>query len=724
MVFIDELPNTKIVKTTDVYAYDDLDVGVSVDEITKQSRPGQWQIAEDAGIDVVLEDSAVDNSNDVNLFQVRDINDTSFDNLKRFRIRPQGKMEQEPVQPQLVSNSITSGLASAIGPSYVSENRLYVSRDAGFTIYDVTVKNNPSLVREVTGVTPTPSYDISKTTAIQVHRNIIMTTFLGDQSGGSPPGGGILLYDAFDEAAAPSAFTLIEHNDATLGPVPTSLETVYDFASWGNFNFYPDFENSKITVMDFSDIFNPVLVTVYESGFAGQDISKPTAIDVSEGYLYWANTGDGDESIACVQIAGDGASPLTPKNRGSFDLSGGGNVQAVGTLQARGTHVLAGAGNNFITGDDRFLYSIDFNDPNTPVLSDKIEVSNITTQIQFDENIATVSSQAGITDNILTILDVSDLTDLKVIAIFDSNLAFDGLGHASNGNEIYLINSNGTINLAVIDIQGFKTQSIEAAQADFGTVNISTKLTTRRLEVTDNADFGAGGMSSAGVIRGGDAISTRPKTVTGNFTGGTTEFFIELKNDVEVYDIQLDQTEDIILKIPDTGFQPGHVAYVKVSALSGNTGIFQIDITNGQLVNVDTLNNTDLETQDKTFFITFRCINLAGVEAITYDIHENLSVQLKPGVLLAVTGSLQGEVDLAWSLPPVDNGSPPLTDYFIEYSIDNFVADFNTFAHGNTSVTETVTGLAAATVFFFRVSAINTIGTGPPSNIISAISGA
>lgn len=614
MVFINALPGPGIAGVDDAYAYDDA-TDASPATKTKQGRPGQWQITDTLGIEAILDDAAIDNTDSVNFFQLIDENE-DFNSLLRFRIRPQGKMEQEPVHPELIANSLTSGLTTAIGPSFVADNKLYVAADPCYSIYDTTIKNNPTLVRAITGADGV-TYDISETTAVHVHRNIIMTTFLGAQGGA---GGGILLYDLFDEKTVPDTFTLIENQDTAFGLVP-SLETVYDFVAWGNFNFYPDFANDKITVVNVSDLFAPVVVAVYEDGVNGFVIDKPASIDISNGVLYWSNTGVTDKSIRCAQLAGTNISVTSPVTRGSFDLSGGGNVQKVGNLEARGTHVIAGGGNNFFAGDDEFLYSINFNDLDTPILSDKIAVSDQVTQIQYDENIVSVSSRGSVSfPNILTMIDSSDLTDLKIASVFDDALADLGLGHGALGNEIYLVNSNGSINLAVIDIQGFKTQSIEAAHGCFGNVSAATRIITRRLAVTDNADFGAAGISSAGTIRGGVGIATVPASTNLGILTSDSTVDITMAEDAQAFRIEMNQAGNIVIGV--TGeITAGHVAYARVKAFSAGAGRFEIE-TGGRIVTVGDIGPTGMTVADQFYYITFKCFVRSNVFAITAEIKE------------------------------------------------------------------------------------------------------
>ena len=96
-----------------------------------------------------------------------------------------------------------------------------------------------------------------------------------------------------------------------------------------------------------------------------------------------------------------------------------------------------------------------------------------------------------------------------------------------------------------------------------------------------------------------------------------------------------------------------------------------------------------------------------------------------PGAPTGLTATASGTtaIDLSWSAPASTGGSA-ITGYKIEVSPDGTsgwtdqVADTN-----STATTYAHTGLAAGTTRHYRVSAINTNGTGTPSNVDSATTG-
>lgn len=87
-----------------------------------------------------------------------------------------------------------------------------------------------------------------------------------------------------------------------------------------------------------------------------------------------------------------------------------------------------------------------------------------------------------------------------------------------------------------------------------------------------------------------------------------------------------------------------------------------------------------------------------------------------PTGLAATAGN--ASASLSWTAPS-SNGGAGITDYLVEYQPSS--GSWTTFADGtSTSTTATVTGLTNGTAYAFRVSAINSIGTGTASSTASA----
>ncbi|HET7337822.1 MAG TPA: fibronectin type III domain-containing protein [Candidatus Nitrosotalea sp.] len=87
---------------------------------------------------------------------------------------------------------------------------------------------------------------------------------------------------------------------------------------------------------------------------------------------------------------------------------------------------------------------------------------------------------------------------------------------------------------------------------------------------------------------------------------------------------------------------------------------------------------------------------------------------------LSATAASSSEIDLSWTAPSNDGGSA-ITGYSIERSTDSG-STWNTLVAntGSSSTTYSDIGLTSSTSYTYRVSAINSVGTGSPSNVASA----
>ncbi len=83
---------------------------------------------------------------------------------------------------------------------------------------------------------------------------------------------------------------------------------------------------------------------------------------------------------------------------------------------------------------------------------------------------------------------------------------------------------------------------------------------------------------------------------------------------------------------------------------------------------------------------------------------------------LTATGNGETRIDLSWSAPPSDGGAA-ITGYRIEVSEDRSTWTDLVANTGNAATSYSHTGLTAGTTRHYQVSAINSAGTGPASNI-------
>ena len=95
-----------------------------------------------------------------------------------------------------------------------------------------------------------------------------------------------------------------------------------------------------------------------------------------------------------------------------------------------------------------------------------------------------------------------------------------------------------------------------------------------------------------------------------------------------------------------------------------------------------------------------------------------------PGPPTGLTATVNGEtqIDLTWSAPASDGGSA-ITGYRIEVSANGSSWSDLEADTGTTGTSSSHTGLTAGSTRHYRVSAINSAGTGPASNVAMATSG-
>jgi|GEM_PF-640865 len=110
----------------------------------------------------------------------------------------------------------------------------------------------------------------------------------------------------------------------------------------------------------------------------------------------------------------------------------------------------------------------------------------------------------------------------------------------------------------------------------------------------------------------------------------------------------------------------------------------------------------------------------SSVAASTFDDVLVTGTTAAPGVPTnVITTTNTSQVGLTWTTPSAA-GSTAITDYLVEYKLSSSGA-WDTFADGvSTATTATVTGLINNSSYDFRISAINSIGTGTASSIVSA----
>ena len=92
-----------------------------------------------------------------------------------------------------------------------------------------------------------------------------------------------------------------------------------------------------------------------------------------------------------------------------------------------------------------------------------------------------------------------------------------------------------------------------------------------------------------------------------------------------------------------------------------------------------------------------------------------------PSAPTSVSGtSGDTQVSVSWSAP-ASNGGAAITDYVVQYSTSSS-GTYTTFSDGtSTLTTATVTGLTNNTIYYFKVAAVNYVGTGSYSTVSASV---
>src|SRR5207245_2523061 len=125
-------------------------------------------------------------------------------------------------------------------------------------------------------------------------------------------------------------------------------------------------------------------------------------------------------------------------------------------------------------------------------------------------------------------------------------------------------------------------------------------------------------------------------------------------------------------------------------------------------------------TPTTTFTYRVSAINAVGTSPPSSTASARTLVAPSTPIGLAATTASSSQINLSWTAP-ADNGGSAITGYMIERSA-NGGSTWSTIASnsGSTATTFSDTALAAGTAYTYRVSAINSVGTGSPSNSASA----
>ena len=220
----------------------------------------------------------------------------------------------------------------------------------------------------------------------------------------------------------------------------------------------------------------------------------------------------------------------------------------------------------------------------------------------------------------------------------------------------------------------------------------------------------------------GNTAATRASSAyTGSATRGVTVSATVLtvtEGSMGTYTVVLDSqpTANVTVTPSRTGssdvtFSPATLTF---TALNWNTG---------QPVTVTAAQDGDAVDDSATISHAVTGGDYVGVtvESVVVTVNDDESVDTVPGVPtdLSSTGG-DTRINLSWTAPGDDGGSP-ITGYKIEVSPDGNANWTELVANtGNTTTTYAHSGLAVGTTRHYRVSAINSVGAGDPSNIDDA----
>ena len=122
-------------------------------------------------------------------------------------------------------------------------------------------------------------------------------------------------------------------------------------------------------------------------------------------------------------------------------------------------------------------------------------------------------------------------------------------------------------------------------------------------------------------------------------------------------------------------------------------------------------------TKNTVYYFRVAAVNAIGTGSYSTSASTTVLGVPDAPTSLSAASNANNQASLSWSAP-ANNGGSAITDYVIQYSTDG--TTFSTFADGtSTSTSVTVTGLSSNTLYYFRVAAVNAIGTSSYSSSAS-----
>lgn len=143
---------------------------------------------------------------------------------------------------------------------------------------------------------------------------------------------------------------------------------------------------------------------------------------------------------------------------------------------------------------------------------------------------------------------------------------------------------------------------------------------------------------------------------------------------------------------------------VETSADDSSWSIFSDGVSSATSAIVSGLSN------GVTYYFRVSAKNSAGSSDPTASVTSTMTVSPGNPTSLTLTATSRTTATLTWSAP-ANNGGAPITDYLLERSTDGL--SWSTVNDGvGVGTSQSFTGLTTATTYYFRVAAINSVGTG------------
>lgn len=359
--------------------------------------------------------------------------------------------------------------------------------------------------------------------------------------------------------------------------------------------------------------------------------------------------------------------------------------------------------------------SISGNEPDCTDIAINSQTNKIYVLDGFEESIHVIN---GTTD---TVIDS--------IALGTSN-TFVGIGVNPDTNKIYVSNGDGS--LTVIDgstdnvlttlqtnVHGFIAVNPTTDKIYVGAIrgnsvvvidgNTDTIMTTVQVE---NAPFGIGVNSNTDKIYVDNSGSSTVSVIDGNFNP-------TIPSAPQNLQATATSSSQINLSWNTSSDNGGSPIIGYMIERSNDTGATWSTIQSNTGSADTTYSDTGL-AHSTTYTYRVSAINQVGTSQPSSTASATtFNVVPSPPTGLTATAQLL-KINLSWNVPS-DNGGTPITGYMIERSTDGGNT-WNTIVAntGSTGTTYSDTNVLPLTTYTYRVSAINDIGTGNPSNTASA----